>query len=207
MPDNKNTIETKKLTFTKALPWILIISGVVGLICSFVLTHDEMQIAKNANYIPNCNLNPVIACGSVMKSSQAHLFALPNPWIGLATFSVMVTVGAALLASAKFKKWFWLGLQTGVTLGTIFAYWLLWESVYRIHALCPYCLTVDVFVTITFWYTTLYNLQAGHLGKSAKASKLSRFIVRHHLDIIILWFLIAIALILKHFWYYYGHYF
>jgi hypothetical protein len=86
----------------------------------------------------------------------------------------------------------------------IFAYWLLWQSVYRIGALCPYCLSVDLVLTVAFWYTTLFNLHEGHLRAPAALAKFVGFISRHHLDILILWFIIIIALILKHFWYYYG---
>lgn len=189
------------------LPWILLIGGAIGLFCFGVLSHDELEIAKNPAYQPSCNLNPVIACGSVMKSWQASVFGIPNPFIGLAAFPVAITTGVALLAGAKFKKWFWQGLEIGTFAGLIFAYWLLFESIYRIKALCPYCLASDVVVTTIFWYVTLHNLKSGHIFKSHQNSRLVQFLLRHHLDILILWFLIVIALILQHFWYYYGHHF
>jgi hypothetical protein len=139
-----------------------------------------------------------------MQSKQAHIFGFPNPWIGLAAFAVLVTVGMSILAGAKFKRWFWLGLETGIILGLALAYWLLFESVYRIRALCPYCLTVDVVVVTLFWYVSLYNLQAGHLKLPGRLVGLGDFARKHHLDILLLWFIVLIAFILKHFWYYYG---
>jgi uncharacterized membrane protein len=200
------TKETTKNTFEKALPWILLISGIIGLICSAVISYDKYQLLQNPHFVPNCDLNPIISCGSVMASSQGSVFGFPNPWIGLAAFSVLITVGAALLARATFKRWFWIGLQIGMVLGMAFAYWLLFESVYRINALCPYCLTVDVVVTTAFWYVTLYNLRAGHIKLPKRLIGVGSFARQHHLDILILWFLIVIAIILKHFWYYYGTY-
>lgn len=198
----------KKLpTFARELRWILIIGGVIGLVCAFILTHDELKLAQNPNYIPSCNLNPVISCGSVMKSAQAHLFGFSNPWIGLMAFPVLITVGATLTAGAKFKRWFWIGLNLGTFLGLVFIHWLFFETVYHIHALCPYCMAVWIVTITAFWYTTLHNLQAGNLFKSAQNSKLVNFISRHHLDILIVWFLIITGLILQHFWYYYGKYF
>jgi hypothetical protein len=58
-----------------------------------------------------------------------------------------------------------------------------------------------------FWYLTLYNLQAGNIELTKSWKPVSNFLVRHHFDVLILWFLIIAGLILKHFWYYYGHYF
>lgn len=197
----------KNLTLAKVLPYILIVSGVVGLICSFIVTMDKLELLKNPKFIPSCDLNPIIACGGVMKSAQAQAFGFPNPWIGLAGFSVLVTIGVALLAGAKFKKWFWAGLEIGLLLGIAFAYWLLYESIFAIQALCPYCLTVDVVLTTVFWYVTLYNFQDGELPVPRQLIGVVNFARKHHLDILILWFVIVFLVILKHFWYYYSKHF
>ncbi|HVV25927.1 MAG TPA: vitamin K epoxide reductase family protein [Candidatus Saccharimonadales bacterium] len=196
----------KNVTLKNALPWILLIGGIIGYICAFIIMNDKVKLANNPNYVPSCSLNPVISCGSVMKSAQAHAFGFPNPFIGLGAFPAVAVVGGAMLAGARFKKWFWRSLFGGYLLGTIFAYWLLFESVYRIKALCPYCLGIDVVVTITFWYLKLYMIDQKYLPlpKRGKPKAVYGWIRRHHLDILVAWFIIVIALILKHFWYYYG---
>jgi len=196
----------KNLTLKKALPWILLVGGIIGYICAFIIMWDKVKLADNPNFAPNCNLNPVISCGSVMKSAQAHAFGFPNPFIGLGAFPAVAVVGAAMLAGARFKRWFWLTFGAVYVLGTAFAYWLLFESVYRIQALCPYCLGIDVVVTITLWYLALYMVDQKHLSipRKGKTRTIYDWVRRHHLDILVAWFLIAIALILKHFWYYYG---
>ncbi len=186
------------------MPYILIVGGLVGLISSFVLTYDKLEFLKNPNFVPNCDLNPVLSCGSVMVSKQGDAFGFPNPWIGLAGFSVIITIGMAILAGAKFKRWFWLGLQIGLALGLIFAGWLLYESIYNINALCPYCLAVDVALITMFWYNTLYLLETKLLVLPKSWTKSATFARRHHLDILIGTFVAIIAIILNHFWYYYG---
>jgi uncharacterized membrane protein len=196
--------QSQEKKWVKALPWILVICGLIGTFASLMITVEKFDLLQNPNYHPVCDLNPVISCGSVMQSEQAAAFGFMNTYIGLIGFPVVLTIGMAMLAGARFKRWFWLGLQLGLSLGMVFAYWLLYESVYRIGALCPYCLSVDLVLTIAFWYATLFNLRQGHLRAPASWSKFVGFISRHHLDILIVWFLIVIALILKHFWYYYG---
>ncbi|MEJ0073668.1 MAG: hypothetical protein WDN27_06410 [Candidatus Saccharibacteria bacterium] len=55
-----------------------------------------------------------------------------------------------------------------------------------------------------FWYVTLFNFYNGYIKLPAQLKSTGRFVKRHHLDILISWFIIVIALILHHFWYYFG---
>jgi len=186
------------------LPWILVICGIIGVFASAMITQEKIDLASNPHYQPVCDLNPIISCGSVMKSEQAHVFGFMNPYIGLIGFPIIITIGMAMFAGARFKRWFWLGAQVGLTLGAALAYWLLWQSVYRIRALCPYCLSVDVVLTTAWWYLTLWNFREGHLVLPARLKTLGGIVKRHHADILVFWFLIVIIVILHHFWYYFG---
>jgi uncharacterized membrane protein len=198
-------MSVKNITLAKALPYILIIGGVIGYLCAFIIMFDKVKLADNPGFVPSCSLDPIISCGSVMLSDQANAFGFPNPFIGLGAFPAVAVVGAAMLAGARFKRWFWLTLQIGYAFGLAFAYWLLFESIFRIKALCPYCLGIDVVMTITFWYLTLYNIDQKHIRlPKGKGRAAYAWIRRHHLDILIAWFLLLIAGILQHFWYYYG---
>ena len=71
-----------------------------------------------------------------MVTDQASAFGPPNPFIGIAGFSVFVTVGVALLSGARLAKWFWLGLQLGATFAVVFVHWLIDQSLYEIGKLC-----------------------------------------------------------------------
>jgi len=197
----------KHITLEQAIPWILLIGGVIGLICSVILTYDQIRIWQNPNYLPACNLNPIVSCGNVISSKQGDIFGIPSPFLGLLAFPAIATVGVVVLAGAKLKRWFWLGLQAGVIGGLIWALVLFFLSLYRVHALCPFCLTVDVVTYILVWYVTLYNVKAGVIRiPKGNAERVAVFARKHHLDIIVLWFLIVTLFTLKHFWYYYGHY-
>lgn len=192
-------------TLKQTLPYILIIGGAIGYACAFIIMFDKVQLANNPHYTPSCNLNPIISCGSVMKSKQATAFGFPNPFLGLGGFPILLTVGAAMLAGAKFKRWFWLAVNAGTLFALGFVHWLFFESVYRIHALCPWCMVVWTVSITTFWYVTLYNIDNKNIRlPKGRAQRTYGFVRRHHLDILVLWFLIIAGLILKHFWYYYG---
>lgn len=197
----------KQFSLQKTLPWLLVICGAIGLLCSMIIMYDKVQLMENPNKTFICDLNPIISCGSVMQSKQSHAFGIPNPFIGMAGFAVVITTGMVLLAGAKLKRWYWLGLEAGVIFGVAFVHWLFFQSVYRIGALCPYCMVVWVMTITLFWYVTLHNLQTGALKVKGNLQKMAYFARRHHLDILILWFLVIAAFILKHFWYYYGSFF
>lgn len=198
-------MSTKRETnLARTLPWILIICGVIGLLCSFTLTVEKMDVLRNPNYHPICDLNPILSCGSVMSSKQAEAFGFDNTFMGLAAFAVLVTVGACLLAGAQLKRWFWQGLQAGATAGLLFVHWLIFNSLYRIHSLCPFCMVVWVVTITTFIYVTLYNIQHRHIKIKEKLMPAYEFARHHHIDILLFWLLLIAALILKQFWYYYG---
>jgi uncharacterized membrane protein len=198
-------MQLKNLTLKKALPWIMVIAGIIGVYCAFVLSQDKIKLIENPQLQLDCSLNPVIACGNVIKSAQGHAFGFPNPFLGLAGYAAVLTIGLAILAGAKFKRWFWLMIEFGLLLATAFLGWLLFQSLYTIHALCPYCLVVDAVTIPLLWYITLYNIDQKHIRlPKGRSQKVYAWIRRHHLDILITMFILIFAWILHHFWYYYG---
>lgn len=183
-----------------AYRWLLLIAGAVGLTGSVVLTLDEIHLLKNPNYVPSCSINPVISCGSVMKSWQAGVFGFPNPLIGLAAFSVVVTLGVVVLAGARLPAWCWLGLQAGTLFGAGFVTWLMIQTLYVIGALCPYCMAVWVATIALFWYTLLHNIRRGAIPVPAPVRRAA--FTGYHWIIPALWYLVIALLILNRFWYY-----
>ena len=187
------------ITLRQALPYILLVGSVVGLVASFALTYDKIQVLKNPAYAPSCNINPVLSCGSVMQTEQASLLGVPNTIFGLMGFSALITLSVLLIAGATVKKWMWLGLQAGMTAGMFFMLYLFVQGIYRINAICPYCFAVWMIIPPMFWYTTLYNLREGNLKIS---QPINRFLQTHHGDILLAYYMIIFGLILNRFWYY-----
>jgi uncharacterized membrane protein len=196
----------KKQTWTlqRTLPWILLIGGVIGVLASVLLSIEVFNKLKNPHFVPICNLNPVLSCTSVASSHQAHAFGFPNYFIGIAGYAVLATVGLAMLAGALFKRWFWQCIEAGLLFAFAFITWLQFQTLYRIGALCIFCMIVWAVTGPMFWYTTLYNLREGNIKTPQRFKRAVDFAGRHHGDILLLWFLIIIALILKRFWYYWS---
>ncbi|MFI6345155.1 vitamin K epoxide reductase family protein [Streptomyces sp. NPDC050560] len=147
----------------RGLALLLVITGAAGLLPSWVITLDEFALLRDPDFSPGCSINPVVACGSVMKSAQASVFGFPNPMLGIACYAVVVCVGAGLLAGARPPRWYWLTFNVGTLFGVGFCTWLQFQSLYRINALCLWCCLAWVATTTLFWYTTAYSVRRGFL--------------------------------------------
>jgi uncharacterized membrane protein len=187
----------------KIYGWFLTLAGSIGLVASFVITLEKLKLLQNPNYIPSCSINPVISCGSVMKTAQASVFGFPNSWLGLIGFAAVIVVGVSLLAGAEFKAWYWRLFNLGTLFGVILIHWLLVQSVYAIHALCPWCMVVWSVTIPIFWYTSLYTINAGYLPSPASLKPSLRFLQTYRHVILVLWYCLIAGLILTHFWYYF----
>lgn len=198
----------KKWTWTvkKALPYILVIGGLIGVLCAFQLSQDKLKLAANPGAHLECSLNPVVSCGTTLKSAQGEAFGFPNPFLGLAGYAAVLTIGVTMLAGGRFKRWFWLLVEAGLLFAMGFLAWLFFQSLYNLHILCPYCLGVDAVTIPVFWYVTLYNFDQKNIRlPKGGAQKAYAWIRRHHLDLLVLSYILIIFWILHHFWYYYGH--
>ncbi|WP_067175197.1 vitamin K epoxide reductase family protein [Microtetraspora niveoalba] len=187
---------------TRALPFVLTLGGGGGLVAAFLLMVERLRLAADPDYVPSCSINPILSCGSVMKTEQAALFGFPNPLIGVAAFSVVIAVGMALLAGARFRSWFWYGLQAGTLAGVLFVHWLIFQSLYRIGALCPYCMVVWSVTIPVFWYVTLANLEAGRIPLPGVARRFAAAAARYHTVVLTVWAFVIAGLVLERFWAY-----
>jgi len=190
-----------RLFLNRILPYIFIVVGIIGIIASFALTYDKIHVLKDPSYVPSCNINPIISCGSVMKTQQANLLGVPNTIFGLMGFSMLLTLGAVLLAGATLQRWLWRVINIGALAGFLMFVYLFFEAVFRIHTICPYCFVVWMIVPPVLWYTTLYNLGEGHL-KLGLNTRARGFVTKHHGDILLVWYVIVFLILLTRFWYY-----
>lgn len=188
------------MTSERRLGGGLVLGGAVGLMAAAALLVERFRVAENPSYVPSCSVNPVLSCGSVMETWQASLLGFPNPIIGVAAFPVVITTGMALLAGAQLAPWYWRGLQVGLVAGLALVGWLVFQSLYRIGALCPYCMVVWAVVWPIAWYVTLRNTNVGALGRWAADSPAMVAVREWHAVVLILPYIAVLLAILIRFW-------
>src|SRR6202044_2801885 len=108
-----------------------------GLIASATLTVEKIELLLNPAYVPSCNINPIVSCGSVMTTPQASLLGFPNSLLGIIGFTVVLVTGVLAVAKISLPQWYWAGLTVGVLAGAALVHWLIFQSLYSIGALCP----------------------------------------------------------------------
>ncbi|MFD4320939.1 vitamin K epoxide reductase family protein [Streptomyces sp. NPDC058548] len=146
---------------SRAFAWMLVITGAAGVLAAWVITIDKFKLLEDPNFVPGCSLNPIVSCGNIMKSEQASVFGFPNPMLGLVTYAIVIAIGLALLAGARYRRWYWLGLNAGTLFGVGFCTWLMYQSLYEINSLCLWCCLAWVATIVMFWYVTSQNVRSG----------------------------------------------
>ncbi len=177
--------------------WVLI-AGVVGLAAAITLTVEKIEILINPDYVPSCSINPVLSCGSVMITPQASAFGFPNPLIGVVSFTIVVVTGVLATAKVRLPRWYWGGLAVGTLLGVAFIHWLVFQSLYRIGALCPYCMVV--------WAVAvpLLVVVAAIALRPRLDSGVARVVHQWRWSLVTLWFTALVLMILVRFWSYWS---
>jgi len=89
-------------------------------------------------------------------------------------FSIVVTIGAAIMAGARFKKWFWVCMNIGLAAATAFIMWLWYQTTFQINALCLFCMIVWVMTITLFVKTTVRNISAGVIPASQSMRESAR---------------------------------
>lgn len=182
----------------RASAWWILIAGVVGMVASATLLVEKIEMLKDPKYVPSCSINPVLACGSVINTPQASVFGPPNPLFGVIGFTVVIVSGVLAVARVALPRWYWVGLTIGTTLAAVFVHWLVFETLYRIGALCPYCMVV--------WSVTipLLAVVAPIALRSLAGNPVARGLYNWRWPLVALWFTAVILQILVRFWDYWS---
>ncbi len=181
--------------------WWVLIAGAVGLLASMTLTYEKIEVLLNPSYVPSCNINPILACGSVMVTPQASVLGFPNPLLGIVGFTVVTVTGVLAVAKVQLPQWYWIGLAVGILTGAVFVHWLIFQSLYRVGALCPYCMVVWA-MTISLLVVVASIVFRPALER--RESGVAHLAYQWRWSIAALWFTAVVLLIMVRFWDYWS---
>lgn len=188
----------------RSLGLLLLVCGLIGLVAASALLVEKISVLDDPEHIPSCNVSPVLSCGSVMNTTQAEAFGIPNPIIGIAGFAVLAMTGTVLVAGFTMPRWFRVSLQLGVAFAVIFVHWLIAQSLYSIGALCPYCMVVWAVTIPAFWYTTVALLQSVRHTGPPWVHRAVILVTDYRGTLLTVWFLVIAALVTHRFWDYWS---
>jgi len=155
-----------------ALAVLLIVGGILGLRATFALTMDEFTTLQHPAAKLDCFVNALVQCGPNLASWQGSVFGFPNPLIGLVAFLAPIVVGVALLGRVQFPAWFLALFNIGMLFAIVFIAWLVSQSIWTIHTICPWCALVYLAVIPMSLAVTFFNLKEGNLRAGHRLSAL-----------------------------------
>jgi len=162
----------------------MLLWSAASLTASFVLAVEAVTLAGDQGAVFSCDINAVVSCGTVGSSWQASVLGFPNAFLGLVSEPVVITLALAGLAGVRFPRWMMLAAQVGYTVGLVLAYWLLYQAVFHIGAVCPWCLLVTVATTFVFVEMTRINVLEHNLPLPRASRRFLEEVVRHRLDVL-----------------------
>ena len=153
---------------------LLLIGGTIGWIAAFALTLEKFQLLESPDAALSCDYSVLVQCGANLASWQGSVFGFPNPILGLTGWVAPIVVGAALLARARFDRWFWLLFNLGIAAAMAFVIWLISQSIFVLGTLCPWCMVTWAVTIPVFWAVTLRNLAAGTIPVPVSVRRAAR---------------------------------
>ena len=194
----KNIFKSKKEEQSNTITMSIVLgSAALGLLASVVLIIEKFHLLENPGVPLACDFNALFNCSTVVQTWQASVFGFPNPILGLIGDSVLITIAVAVLSKVKFPRWFLTAANAGVLLAAIFAYWLLFQSVYVIQVLCPWCLLVTLVSTLAFAAFTHYNIVNDTFKLKGRLKDFAKTFVEkgYHQLVVASWIVIIVALV------------
>ena len=96
----------------------------------------------------------------------------------MAAFPVLFAIGLIGLVNYSIPKYFLIGVAIGSGLANIFIQWLVYQSLYVIEALCPWCMVVWVVsIPVSFFAISELNKDSMNLKIFARIATTGWFFI------------------------------
>ena len=76
---------------------VMAIAAALGLLASFILSVEAIELAKNANAVLPCDINAALSCGAVGKHPTASVLGFPNAFLGMISFSYGASLASSMM--------------------------------------------------------------------------------------------------------------
>lgn len=133
---------------------VLAICAVIGMIDSFYLVLQYIQVLLHPGEATPCTVNTLVSCTKTVQGTYAHYFpGIPNPLLGMLWYSGLVAYGVTRYLGSEFSKQARTFVGVIIILGLMLSYRLYLASVFELKGVCPFCLlstTLSTVITLAF---------------------------------------------------------
>ncbi len=153
------------------------LGAIVGLVSAFWQMMEKITLLKSTGTPLTCDLNSVFSCSNVLNSQQASIFGPPNSLICTVLFTVLLMTGVVGWMGGKITRNVRLVVQFFSLFMVAFGTWFLWQSAYRIGALCVFCILCIAGLLVANAALFRLNLPDLPLSKQSK-QRLNQFVAK-----------------------------
>ncbi len=179
--------------------YILSIGGSIGLIAMTWQATERVNMLKNPDVEPNCNLNPIVDCSGVLGDGLSAVMGFPNAFLGMIFFAILATSGLMLLSGGKFVRWYRHVVMAVSLILILFSGWFFAVSLYVLGKICIFCVAGWIVSIPIFWYGLLHYFR-NSTGKMKKATeRFTQFGLKNHLAVVVFSYLLIVILFLVRF--------
>jgi len=150
---------------TRDLRSVIYLAGGLGLIVA-IYTYIETVESSLQKY---CTINSYVSCGAVATSGKTTVLGVPDSFIGIGGFVLILALAALAERHRKELRWPYLLLFV-TTAGVGFSLYFLYVEVVEINALCPVCLTAWLLGWVA-WVATIVLVRRLRAKARARAAE------------------------------------
>lgn len=181
---------------------IMLFFSAVALITSLILSAETLALARAPKKLLSCDFNTVVSCSRVSQAWQAEIvkfgeLSFPNAFFGIAAESVFVTLAVIGMIRVCVPRWFAICTWIGGLCALAYSYWLFSQSMFVIHALCPWCIVLMFSTTMQFMSLTHASVSSQKLLVKRFTWVESYYRLRYDLLLDVLWIAALVTLILS----------
>ena len=185
--------------------YVLLGTGIYGLVASLVLTRDAFELLKNPDFVPPCSINPILSCLSAMGSAQAEVLGLPNSVYGIMAYTSLLVVTAFLLFGGAVPRIIWHLMLLAASAGTAFMLYLFTVSVFVLHVICPWCFGIWVTTPVLFVAVAALHTRLGFTARLPKPLRTAiAGVARYSRELVLSWTVLLAGILAYNFWDYWS---
>lgn len=130
-------------------PLIITIAGLIGMVDSFYLVMEYLDVLAHPGVITPCTVNSLVSCTLTVQGVWGHYFpTIPNPMLGMLWYAGCLTYGLTRMLGSTFSKQARMAVLSLLALGLLFSYRLYLASILELGGVCPFCLTSTTMSTL-----------------------------------------------------------
>jgi uncharacterized membrane protein len=134
-----------------------------------------------------------------MKLPESSIFGFPNSLLGLMGYSAVLAIAMYFIFHNHINRYFSLLVTAGSFVAFIFSYWMMYVSLFKASALCPYCLLSAFSATVIFFSMILFTLKNNSFSFKEKTNNIvQKFLSKgYYFPFIIIWFAIILGFVIQ----------